>query len=159
MIEAVRQYTLPLLFALLLHAAVVAALRVGWQPDSTTVREIKPQIVMSKLIVMEPKPAPKARPKPAAPKPAATRPAPAQPKPAPEAKPKPVEAKPDPRAEEAARLAQQQEWDREAAETAASLAALSNRAFEDALMSEDQELAADASDPLSVQELARSRSA
>ena len=65
MIDAARQYTLPLLFALLVHALVVAALKVGWQPDTTTVREIKPQIVMSKLIVMEPKPAPRARPKPA----------------------------------------------------------------------------------------------
>jgi colicin import membrane protein len=144
MIETARQYMLPLLFALLLHALAVTALRVGWQPDSTKVREIKPQIVMSKLIVMEPKPAPKARPKPAAPKPAASRPAPAKPKPVPEPKPKPVEAKPDPRAEEAARLAAQQERDREAAERAASLAALSNRAFEDALISEDQELAANA---------------
>lgn len=146
MIDAARQYTLPLLFALLVHALVVAALRVGWQPDATTVREIKPQIVMSKLIVMEPKPAPRAQPIPAAPKPAATRPAPAKPKPQPEVEVKPVEVKPDLRAEEAARLAEQQDRARESAEKAARLDALNNRALEDALMSEDQELAANASD-------------
>lgn len=145
MIDALRQYTLPLLFALLLHAVVVAALRVGWQPDTTTIREIKPQIVMSKLIVMEPKPAPPARPKPAAPKPAAARPAPAKPKPQREAKPKPAEAKPDRRAEEAARQAQQDRA-REAREKAARLDALNSRALEEALMSEDQALAANASE-------------
>ena len=146
MTQTLRQYSLPLLLALLLHALAVVALRTGWQPESTTIREIKPQIVMSKLIVMEPKPAPRARPTPATPKPAASKPAPVQPKPQP--KPEPVEAKPDPRAEEAAQRAQQQQQEqaREAAEREARLDALNNRALEEALLSEDEELAALASD-------------
>jgi TonB family protein len=145
MIEAVRQYTLPMLFALLLHAVVVVALRVGWQPDATTIREIKPQIVMSKLLVLEPKPAPKARPKPAIAKPAAASPAPVKPKPTPEVPPEPAETKPDPRIEEAAR----QEAERRAVEQTARearLAALNDQAMAQALDSENQDLAAQASE-------------
>ena len=141
MAEALRQYSLPVLCALLLHAVVVAALNVGWQPESSTVREIKPQIVMSQLIVMEPKAKPKARPKPAAPKPAATRPAPTKPKPT----PKPVETRPDPAEQKAAEEAARREAERRAAEAAARdarLAALNDLALNEALASENQDLAA-----------------
>lgn len=50
-----REYSVPVLFAVLVHAAAVAALYSGWQPDKDTVRLIKPQIVMSTLLVLEPK--------------------------------------------------------------------------------------------------------
>jgi len=141
MTEALRQYTLPLLFALLLHAVVVAALNIGWQPERKTVREIKPQIVMSQLIVLEPKAAPKAQPKPAAATPAAAKPAPAKPKPT----PKPVETKPDPQVQKAAQEAAQREAQRRAEEAAARearLAALNDLALSEALASENQDLAA-----------------
>jgi TolA protein len=124
---------------------VVVALRVGWQPDATTIREIKPQIVMSKLLVLEPKPAPKARPKAAIAKPAAASPAPVKPKPTPEVPPEPAETKPDPRIEEAAR----QEAERRAVEQTARearLAALNDQAMAQALDSENQDLAAQASE-------------
>ena len=120
MIGALRHYSLPLLFALLLHAVVVAALNVGWQPERSTVREIKPPIVMSQLIVLEPKAAPKARPKPATPKPAAAKPAPVKPKPT----PKPVEKKPDLEAEKAAQEAAAREAPSRAEEAAAREARL-----------------------------------
>lgn len=141
MIDALRQYSLPLLFALLLHAVVVAALNVGWQPERSTVREIKPQIVMSQLIVLEPKAAPKARPKPATPKPAAAKPAPVKPKPTPE----PVDKKPDLQAEKAAQEAAAREAQARAEEAAARearLAALNDMALSEALANENQDLAA-----------------
>ena len=144
MIEGLRQYSLPLLFALLLHALVVAALNIGWQPERSTVREIKPQIVMSQLIVLEPKAAPKARPQPTTPKPAAAKPAPVKPRPTPE----PVEKKPDLAAEKAARDAAAQEAQEarvraeEAAAREARLAALNDLALTEALENENQDLAA-----------------
>lgn len=109
MVESVRQYAVPLLLALLLHALAVAALKVGWEPAAKTIREIKPSMVMAELIVMEAKPVPKAAPKPTPkpmvqpkPQPAAEKPAPpkpAEPKPA---EPKRVEPKPDTAAQKAA---------------------------------------------------------
>jgi TonB family protein len=101
MVETVRQYAAPVLLALLLHALVVAALRVGWQPTGKTIREIKPQVVMAQLIVMDPKPAPRAAPKPT-PKPMVKTPPKTTPetkKPAPakaQPKPEPAQPRPDP---------------------------------------------------------------
>ncbi len=68
-----REYSLPVLFAVLLHAAAVAALSSGWQPAKDVVRMIKPQIVNSTLLVLEPK----ARPKPPPPPPKVSQPEPA----------------------------------------------------------------------------------
>ena len=62
-----------MLFALLLHAAAVAALYSVWQPEKDAVRLIKPQIVNSTLLVLEPK----ARPKPPPPPPKVQQPEPA----------------------------------------------------------------------------------
>lgn len=125
MVDALRQYSLPLLFALLLHALALVSLQAGWEPDTTVVREIKPQIVMSKLIVLEPKPAPKARPKPATPKPTVAKPAAKKPPPDPVVK---TEPKPDPRVAEAAREAAEQRAREQAAREArlAELAAMSS---------------------------------
>ena len=82
----VRNYSLPLALALLVHVAAVAMLLRGWSPAPKIADVIKPQVVKASLIVMqapaEPAaPAPKAKPKPApvtpkakkAPKPAATK--------------------------------------------------------------------------------------
>ncbi len=63
---SVRDYALPLLLALALHALAFLSLRVGWNPETAEVRAIKPQIVRSTLVMLEPKAKPAARPKPAA---------------------------------------------------------------------------------------------
>ncbi len=92
---SLRQYSLPIIFAVLLHALAVAALQVGWEPERQVIREIKPQIVNAELVVLEPK----AKAPPPKPKPVAKAP----PKPAPKAQPKPEPAKPkvDPAIEQA----------------------------------------------------------
>ncbi|NIP16598.1 MAG: cell envelope integrity protein TolA [Pseudomonadales bacterium] len=59
---AVRDYALPLLLALLLHGLAFLSLRAGWNPETAEARAIKPQIVRSTLVVMEPKAKPAARP-------------------------------------------------------------------------------------------------
>lgn len=130
-----RSYLLPILLALLLHAVAIAALTVGFEPKASERRIIKPEIVTSKLIVLQPKaqPKPRSAPRPE-PKPMVT------PPPLPESKPEP---KPDP-------LAAQREADRKrAAEEAEAkrkvqeeierqqrLAALAATSFDDALEEE-----------------------
>ena len=82
----VRNYSLPLALALLVHVAAAAMLLQGWSPAPKIADVIKPQVVKASLIVMQAPanpaaPAPKAKPKPApvtpkakkAPKPAATK--------------------------------------------------------------------------------------
>ena len=65
MFLALRQYTLPLLLALALHAAAALALYQGWSPEKETLNVIKPRAVVANLLVLEPK----AMPKPVAPQP------------------------------------------------------------------------------------------
>ena len=130
MAYALRDYGGPLLLALLLHLAALAALHGGWLPSQErAVRAFKPQIVNSTLIVMQPK----AKPKPAPRKSAAPPPAKAPPKakPQPQPKPKPP-AEVDPQAEQ--RQRQEQERQRRLAE-------LAQASFADALASEASELA------------------
>lgn len=130
MAYALRYYGGPLLLALLLHLAALAALHGGWLPSQErAVRAFKPQIVNSTLIVMQPK----AKPKPAPRKSAAPPPAKAPPKakPQPQPKPKPP-AEVDPQAEQ--RQRQEQERQRRLAE-------LAQASFADALASEASELA------------------
>lgn len=71
MIWTVRQYGLPFLMALALHAALVLWLKGVWQSSETESNIFKPKIVNSTLLVLEPKakptPPPKAQPKPAQP--------------------------------------------------------------------------------------------
>ena len=130
MAYALRDYGGPLLLALLLHLAALAALHGGWLPSQErAVRAFKPQIVNSTLIVMQPK----AKPKPAPRKSAAAPPAkpPPKAKPQPQPKPKPP-AEVDPKAEQ--RQRQEQERQRRLAE-------LAQASFADALASEASELA------------------
>jgi len=148
MVYELRTYALPLLLALLVHAAVVALLWANWTPDIDTSRVIKPHIVQAQLLVMQPKPKP--APKPAvaqpAPKPAVrpeTKPAPPTPKPAPPTpKPTPKPA-PAPKVDQAAQRA-------EAARRAAELSRLNDASFADALAREAETLAADAGEEVAM---------
>ena len=133
MAETVRYYSGPLLLALLVHLAAVTALHDGWFPGAEPeIRAIKPNLVQSQLIVMQPK-APKPKPKPAPPKPAAEAPKVAEPAP---------QAKPEPRPDRQAERRQ-----REAAEALERqqrrLAELAENSFAQALAEEASELAAD----------------
>ncbi len=66
MVESIRQYGLPLVLAVALHTLALLALYSGWNPQQET-RVIRPQIVKSTLLVLEPeaKPKPRATPQPA----------------------------------------------------------------------------------------------
>lgn len=144
MLEQTRQYALPVLLALMLHLAAVAALQVGWEPARQKMREIKPQIVHSKLMVLEPKPAPKAAKKPA-PKPAAKpAPKPAPQKAAPKPEPKAEPPKPDPAIEKARQEQARREQQRRQQEEAARqqrLAQLADSLTRQALAQEEELLA------------------
>jgi hypothetical protein len=85
-VHAIRQYSLPLMLAVALHALAIAALYTGFSPKREISNVIKPQIVRSQLLVLEQK----------------EKPAPAKPVREPAREPaKPVEqpapAKPEPR--------------------------------------------------------------
>lgn len=102
MVYSIRQYSLPLLLALALHSLAVLALYSGWNPQQET-RVIRPQIVKSTLLVLEPEAKPKSKPqsKPKAappPKPAAE----TQPKPDPQADRRQAEAEAQKKAQEKA---------------------------------------------------------
>ncbi len=141
MFEAVRQYAVPLLLALVLHLGAAAALYANWNPSIRETRIIEPpRAVQSTLVVLESKPAP-ARPKPQ-PEPT-PQPAPVTPEPKPEPKPQPKpESTPQPDPEAERRRAEEQAR-REAEEKARQerLDALARTAFQDALESEASELA------------------
>ncbi len=134
MAHAVRSYSGPLLLALLVHLAALTALHGGWfpgvEPES---RAIKPNLVQSQLIVMQPKAPPKPKPKPAPPKPAAEAPRVTAPEP---------QAQPEPRRDLEAERRQ-----REAAQALERqqrrLAELAQNSFAQALAEEASELAAD----------------
>ena len=134
MAHVVRSYSGPLLLALLVHLAALTALHGGWfpgvEPES---RAIKPNLVQSQLIVMQPKAPPKPKPKPAPPKPAAEAPRVAAPEP---------QAQPEPRRDLEAERRQ-----REAAQALERqqrrLAELAQNSFAQALAEEASELAAD----------------
>lgn len=134
MAHAVRSYSGPLLLALLVHLAALTALHGGWfpgvEPES---RAIKPNLVQSQLIVMQPKAPPKPKPKPAPPKPAAEAPRVTAPEP---------QAQPEPRrdleAERQRKLAEQALEDQRR-----RLAELAQNSFAQALAEEASELAAD----------------
>ena len=130
--DAFRAYSGPLVLALLVHLAAITALHDGWFPGAEPeVRAIKPNLVQSQLMVMQPKAPPK--PKPAPPKPAAEAPRVAEPA---------LQAKPEPRRDPAAERQQ-----REAAEALERqqrrLAELAQDSFTQALAEEASELAAD----------------
>jgi colicin import membrane protein len=131
---AVRDYALPLLLALVLHALAFLSLRAGWNPETAEVRAIKPQIVRSTLVMMEPKAKPVPRPKAAAkasPLPARQ---PEEPKPKAEARPAdPPPAPPPDVGAERRRAAQAERQER--------LEQLAEASFLDALETEAADLA------------------
>ena len=134
MADAVRSYSGPLLLALLVHLAALTALHGGWFPGvELESRAIKPNLVQSQLIVMQPKAPPEPKPKPAPPKPAAEAPKVAAPEP---------QAQPEPRRDLEAERRQ-----REAAQALERqqrrLAELAQNSFVQALAEEASELAAD----------------
>ena len=122
------------MLALLLHLAAALALVRGFSPERTlTTREIKPRIVQSELVVLEPKPQKAAAPKPK-PKPMVTPQPVAPPKPQPKPQPAPTTAKPDPeKLKQEAERKRREERDRRLAE-------LANQSFLEALESEDEQL-------------------
>lgn len=63
-----RSYIVPFLLACALHVLAIGALMIGFEPEASERKLIKPQIVTSKLIVLEPKSASR----PAAPPPVVT---------------------------------------------------------------------------------------
>jgi colicin import membrane protein len=131
---AVRDYALPLLLAVALHALAFLSLRAGWNPETAEARAIKPQIVRSTLVVMEPKAKPVPRPKPAATaSPQPTR-QPEEPKPKAAARPaEPPQAPPPDAGAERRRAAQ--------AERQQRLEQLAQASFLDALETEAADLA------------------
>lgn len=130
-----RDYPVPLVLALLLHAGAALALVQGWTPENDDARVIRPDIVNARLIVLEP-PKPKATRRLPAPRPAA---APALPK---QAAPEPAPPKVDPAERE--REKREAERAREEAARRERLEKLAETAFKDALDREGIELATDA---------------
>ena len=132
MVFVVREYALPLLLAAVLHTLVVFALYSGWNPAERESRVIKPQIVNSTLVMLQPKAKPKPPPKVAPPK-AVER---AEPEPQPKPEPEPVEAQAEPEPDlQAERRAAEEAQRRE------RLEALAQSSFLDALEIEASDLA------------------
>lgn len=150
MFFALRMYILPLLLAVAIHALAALALMRGFNPETISTKVIKPRIVQSELIVLEPKRS-KVKPKPA-PKPMLT-PAPV-PQPKPKPKPAPVpKAQPEPakpKVDETAKRKAEQEKQRQQEQKAREdrLQALADQSLMDALDDEQAMLdeVADASD-------------
>ena len=129
--HTLRDYSLPLLLALLFHAGAALALVRGWNPEDTEARVIRPEIVSARLIVLE-----RAKPRASAP-PAAQQPAAAPPPK--QAAPKPAPPQVDPAERE--RQKREAERAREEAARQERLARLAETAFKDALAKERIDLA------------------
>ena len=135
MAHALRAYGGPLLLALLVHLAAVSALHGGWFPEQRReLRAVKPEIVHSTLLVMQPKAKPKPRPQPAAK--------------APQPQPTPAKAQPrrQPQPSQSAQVQQsrqQEQQSRERQERQRRLAELAQASFAQALQSEASQLAED----------------
>jgi colicin import membrane protein len=146
--ELVRQYTLPLFLALLLHAALVYWLQGSWRPDDrSALKFIKPRIVNSTLLVLEPKaqPAAPAKPKPARPTPVeSSQPVAAPPKPDPAQEARKRDEEAARRREEEAAKTRELIAAREAAARQQRLEQLADSAFLSALDEESEALAEDA---------------
>ena len=141
--NSLRDYSLPLLLAFGVHAAVALALSHGWKPPAVEPRIIKPDIVNAALLVLErPTPAPAPRPvsPPPAPKPQPDRPVAEVPKP-----------KVDPLAQQR-REQEQRERERQREEEARQkrLNALADSAFEEALEREMMDLGQDTDETASL---------
>ena len=142
--HTIRAYSLPLLLAFGVHAAVVLALSRGSMPPPVEPRVIKPSIVDAALLVLEQpklKAAPRKEPPPA-------------PKPAPKPERPPAEApkpKVDPLAEQR-RQAEEAERERQREEEARRkrLEALAESAFEEALEREVTDPGQDSDEPAAL---------
>ena len=87
--DAARDYAVPFVLALVVHAAALFALAGGMAPEKSLRETIKPSMIQARLLNLPP-PKPQARPKPIEAQVAPPKPAPARrPKPAPQAKPEP----------------------------------------------------------------------
>ena len=144
MMHTVRAYSLPLLLAFGVHAAVALALSHGWRPPPVEPRVIKPNIVDAALLVLEqpkPKPAPRSTPPPAPePEPKPERPVAEVPKP-----------KVDPLAEQRRRKEEaDRERQREEEARQKRLNALAESAFEEALEREMMDFGEDADEPAAL---------
>ena len=142
--HTLRAYSLPLLLAFGVHAAVALALSHGWRPPPAEPRTIQPNIVDAALLVLEqpkPKPAPRSAPPPA---------------PKPEQKPeRPVAEVPKPKVDplaEQRRQREQAERERRREEEARQkrLNALAESAFEEALEREGMDFGQDADEPAAL---------
>ncbi len=141
--DAVRQYTVPVLLALTLHLLAGMGLYANWNPAQRETRIIKPHAVQSTLVVLEPKakPKPKAAPPQPVPQPP---PRAAEPKPAAKPAPKPAAEKPKPKPDAEAERARREAEQKKAAEEKARrerLEALSRQEFRKALNAEASQLA------------------
>ncbi|MCY3822136.1 MAG: cell envelope integrity protein TolA [Gammaproteobacteria bacterium] len=143
--DVFRDYSLPLLLAIGIHAGAALALSQGWKPPPAEPQAIRPDIVNAALLVLErpkPKPAPRPAPPPPAPKP--------EPKPEPRVTeiPKP---KVDPLAEQRRREEEaERERQREEQARKERLEALAESAFEQALEQEMMEIGNDGLDAASM---------
>jgi len=145
-----RQYGLPLLLALALHAALGVWLKSAWQPSQTESNIFKPKVVNSTLLVLEPKaepaPPPKAQPKPQPDRAAEARAAAAREEAARQAERAEAQARADRQAEEKARQdAAREQAAREEAARQERLMALADTSFLNSLEDESVDLAEAAS--------------
>ncbi len=141
--HTLRDYSLPLLLAFGVHAAVAFTLSQGWKPPPMEPRVVAPNIVDAALLVLErpaPKPAPPAPPPPPAPKPQPEQPVAEVQKP-----------KVDPLAEQR-REREDAERERQREEEARKkrLEALAESAFEEELAREMMDLGEDTDDPAAL---------
>ena len=131
-----RDYSVPLVLALLLHAGAALALVRGWTPERDDARVVRPEIVNARLLVLE------------APKPKATPRQSTTPKTTEAPRPKPEETAKTapPQVDPAERERQKREAERAREEAARRerLEQLAETAFKDALAQEAIELAGSA---------------
>lgn len=131
-VDAARDYAVPLVLALVVHAAALFALAGGMSPEQALRETIKPSMIQARLLNL-PSPPPQARPKPVA-----AQVAPPKPVQEPVRRPKPdLQAKPKPDAKAEAERARAQA-ERERAER---LQALNERSMAAALSEEAAGLA------------------
>jgi len=113
-VDRLREYSAPLLLALIMHLAAAAALYRGWMPDTSLSEVIKPRAVIASLVVLEPK---------AKALPARKPPPPLQPAPKPATTPAPAPTETPREDQREAQRRAQQAAERAAAEQAAAEAA------------------------------------
>lgn len=145
MFSWIKAYTLPLLFAVFLHAVVGLALFAGWDAEPSVPVLVKPKLIKTQLIQLKPKV--KKVKKLTAP---AQKPAPKIVKKKPPVKPKVLEKKPDPRLLAEAKRKAEQEAEKQKAEQERSerLQKLVSSSFDVAINDESVELAENESDEI-----------